>query len=98
MKNKEVCKEFIHRRAAFGSHLVSTGDKLFSYNTCIAQFNGHALILNETKYSVTTSKHQNYLRNAVTNSGIWATTYLTDNVNYNTRDLVEVYERIYRDY
>lgn len=98
MKNKEVCKEFIRRRVASGSNLVSTGDKLFSYNTCIAQFNGHALILNETKYSVTTSKHQSYLRKTVTDSGIWATTYLVDNVNYNTRDLVEVYERIYRDY
>lgn len=98
MKNKEVCKEFIRRRAACGSNLISTGDKLFSYNTCIAQFNGHALVLNETKYSVTTSKHQHYLKNAVTNSGIWATTYLVDNVDYNIQDLAEIYERIYRDY
>ena len=36
MKNKEVCKEFIRRKAARRSNLVSTGDKLFSYNTCIA--------------------------------------------------------------
>ena len=38
MKNKEVCKEFIRRRVARGSNLFSTGDKLFSYNTCIAQW------------------------------------------------------------
>ena len=98
MKNKEVCNEFIHRRVASGSNLVSTGDKLFSYNTCIAQFNGHALILNETKYSVTTSKHQHYLRIAITNSGIWSTTCIIDNIDYNTRDLIQLYERIYRDY
>ena len=98
MKNKEVCKEFIRRRVARGSNLVSTGDKLFSDNNYIAQFNGHILILNETEYSVTTNKHQHYLKNAVTNSGIWATTYLVNNVDYNIQDLVEIYERIYRDY
>ena len=68
MKNKEVYKEFINRRAACGSNLVSTGDKLFSYNTCIAQWHPHGVIYNETKYSPTTSRHQSYLRNAITHN------------------------------
>lgn len=95
MKNKEVCKEFIRRRVARGSNLFSTGDKLFSYNTCIAQFNGHALVLNETKYSPTISRHQSYLRNAITHNIGWVGVVIVDNINFNTRDLMPDYERIY---
>ena len=65
MKNKEVCKEFIYHKVASGSNLVSTGDKLFSYNTCIAQWYPVGIIYNETKYSPTTSRHQSYLRQAL---------------------------------
>lgn len=91
MKNKEVCKEFIRRRAACGSNLVSTGDKLFSYNTCIAQWYSNIIIYNETKYSPTTSRHQSYLRNALTYNIGW----VVNNINFNTRDLIPYYERIY---
>lgn len=95
MKNKEVCKEFIHHRAACGSNLVSTGDKLFSYNTCIAQWYPHGVIYNETKYSPTTSRHQSYLRNAITHNIGWVGVVIVDNINFNTRDLMLDYERIY---
>lgn len=95
MKNKEVCKEFIHRRIASGSNLISTGDKLFSYNTCIAQWHPHGVIYNETKYSPTTSRHQSYLRNAITHNIGWVGAVIIDNINFNTRDLMPDYERIY---
>ena len=65
MKNKQVCEEFFNHREACGSNLRSTGDKLFSYNTCIAQWDDNYLLLNETKYSTTTSKHQTYLQYAI---------------------------------
>lgn len=95
MKNKEVCEEFMHHRIASGSNLVSTGDKLFSYNTCIAQWHPHGVLYNETKYSTTTSRHQYYLRIAIFNNLGWVGATILSNVNYNTRDLMSDYERIY---
>lgn len=65
MNNKEVCKAFSYKEKATGSNLMSTGDKLFSYSTCIAEWDGAYLILNKTKYSTTTSKHQTYLYRAI---------------------------------
>lgn len=45
--------------------MISTGDKLFSYNTCIAEkYKERGLdrcVINETTYSVTTTKHHNLL-------------------------------------
>lgn len=95
MKNKEVCKEFICHRVASGSNLVSTGDKLFSYNTCIAQWHSNGVIYNETKYSSTTSRHQSYLKSAITHNIGWERAVIVDNINFNTRDLTPDYERIY---
>lgn len=37
MKNKEVVEAFLSSDVAVGSNLYSTGDKLFSYRTCIAE-------------------------------------------------------------
>ena len=95
MKNKEVCKEFICRRVASGSNLISTGDKLFSYNTCIAQWYPNGVIYNETKYSSTTSRHQSYLKSAITHNIGWERVVIIDNINFNTRDLISDYERVY---
>ena len=62
MRNKEVAYAFINREAASGSNLMSTGDRLYSYNTCIAQYDDdNTLYINYTKYSSTTSRHQGYL-------------------------------------
>lgn len=71
MKNKEVCEAFLNRESAMGSNLYSDGHKLFSYSTCIAEWEGYdnKLYVNSTKYSVTTSIHQSYLRNSL--SRIW---------------------------
>lgn len=61
MRNIEVVKEFIRGNRASGSNLTSTGDKLFSYNTCITQFIDGTLYINITRYSATTSRHKNYI-------------------------------------
>ena len=40
-------------------------DKLYSYNTCIAQIHGETVIFNNHSYSNSTSKHQNLARGAI---------------------------------
>lgn len=62
MKNKEVVEIFLCGEAAIGSNLYSTGDKLFSYRTCIAEWHGGYLIVNTTRYSNTNSRHQSYFK------------------------------------
>ncbi len=64
MRNSEVVEAFLKKRIAInkGSSLSSTGTKLFSYATCIAEWSNGLLIINLTKYSVTSSKHLYYLK------------------------------------
>lgn len=59
MNTSDVGRAFWSKRAATGSSVHSSGDKLFSYATVILQRlpNGQT-IGNATKYSTTTSKHQ----------------------------------------
>lgn len=57
MKNKEVVEAFLSGDVATGSNLRSTGYKLFSYRTCIAEWYDGYLLINITRYSNTTSKH-----------------------------------------
>lgn len=48
---QEIANAFMRGETAKGSSaLWSTGDKLMSYDTCIAQWDGPALVLNKTKY------------------------------------------------
>lgn len=63
MKNKEVVESFISRNIANSANLISTGNKLISYNTCIAEwYTSSILLINETYYSNTTSRHLNLLK------------------------------------
>lgn len=63
MKNKEVVDNFISRNIAKSANLISTGDRLISYNTCIAEwYTSQILLINETYYSNTTSRHLNILK------------------------------------
>ena len=63
MKNIEVIKCFMKGYPAKSSsgNLRSTGEKLFSYNTCIAEWVNDYLFVNLTKYSSSTSRIQNML-------------------------------------
>ena len=65
MRNEDVAKAFLNRRTASVNNLSSSGDKLFSYNTCIAQWVGSTLIGNATKYSTTTSRHLGYIKQCI---------------------------------
>ena len=61
MRNEEVVIAFLHRERAKSStgSLWSTGDCLYSYSTCIAEYTKDGkLYVNLTKYSTTTSHHQ----------------------------------------
>lgn len=63
MRNIEVIKFFIKRVPAksWTGNTRSTGEKLFSYNTCIAEWINGYLFVNITKYSSSTSRIQNML-------------------------------------
>lgn len=65
MKTIDVIFAFKSRKSARTGSVKSDKYKLFSYYTCIAQwYSEDVVILNETKYSRSTSKHQTYLNNA----------------------------------
>lgn len=90
IKNKNVVERFIDKEIAQGSNLISSGNKLFSYRTCIAQWVGNTMIINLTKYSSTTSRHQTYLRAIVEyelNRGVIEKIIPKIDVEINTREL-----------
>lgn len=63
MKNQDVIKKFVNfSEEAHTLNVVSTGEKLFNYDTCLAQRHKGKIILNVTRYSVSTSKVQHYLK------------------------------------
>ena len=57
MKNKDVVEAFLRHRKASTKNLCSTGIRLLSYNTCIAEHYEDEIIGNATKYSTTSSIH-----------------------------------------
>lgn len=59
--SEKLIKKFLEGNKAINSSMRSTGDKLFSYFTCIAQKTNNGFIVNSTKYSDTTSKQQGIL-------------------------------------
>lgn len=62
MRNQEVISKFVNfAESAATANVRSTGDKLFNFYTCIAQRHEGKIIVNVTRYSVTTSKMQNNL-------------------------------------
>lgn len=69
MKNKDLCIDFVAGTAAgLAANNMSVsydGTRLYSYETVIAQRLRNGMILiNCTRYSVTTSKHQRFLMDA----------------------------------
>lgn len=100
MKNIDVIIKFLNRTKASSSNgnLRSTGDKLFSYNTCIAEWHSKKIIydgematiasyeltVNVTKYSTSTSKIQNMLLQKIP---FGKTVYKVENVPINTQEL-----------
>lgn len=65
MRNIEVIEAFVSKIKGKNKNgsLESTGLKLYSYNTCIAEwYTSSILLINETYYSNTTSRHLNLLK------------------------------------
>lgn len=66
-----------HGEKGNSMHISNDGTKLYSYGTCIAQkLQNGQFIVNASKYSVTTSRHQYHLRNALR-----GTQYIETSVN-----------------
>lgn len=59
--NASVIDSFLKHEENCAGHLMSTGKRLISYQTTIAQWYEGYLIVNMTKYSQTTSKHRGIL-------------------------------------
>jgi len=89
ISNNEVIDNFLNKKFGFsGSSVSSKQDKLFSYNTIIAQWFDDTLLVNNTKYSSTTSKTQGRLIRSINNSTRWFT---VDNIEMNTKNLNYLY-------
>lgn len=77
MKNVDVIKGFVNGgKVGKGNSVFSKGDRLFSYDTIIAEKIDGKVYVNETKYSVTTSKAQYYLRCCLKGCGIKVEAYV----------------------
>jgi hypothetical protein len=89
MRNDEVIKEFLHKNFyKRGSSVTSDQNKLFSYNTVIAQWFEDTLLVNDTKYSPTTSKAQGILIRSIGSNVKW---YIVDHISRGTNDLSYLY-------
>lgn len=74
MKNEQVIKDFMNGATSghtpkrniymggYGSTLRIDGDDLINYNTIIATRVGNTILLNNNKYSTTTSKIQSMIK------------------------------------
>lgn len=68
--NREVAEAFVLGNPSANANMTSTGDRLFSYNTCIAEsflnrYNEICFVVNHTRYSNTTTRHRNYVNDEV---------------------------------
>ena len=85
MRNQEVISKFVNfAESAATANVRSTGDKLFNYYTCIAQRHEGKYLLNVTRYSITTSKIQCYVRRELSDHDVIEVT----SVPRGTRNLV----------
>lgn len=94
MRNEEVVIAFSHREEAKSStgSLWSTGDCLYSYSTCIAEYDKDGrLYVNLTKYSTTTSHHQTLVKRHLFNT---AYRFLY-HIERNKAHIVDKQDRIY---
>lgn len=91
MKNVDVIRTFINGgRNAKTENLRIIANVLENYSTVLAEFTEYGLIVNSTKYSVSTSKIQSALRFELSNAGI---SYIElKGLRYGVRDLATHYE------
>jgi hypothetical protein len=102
MRNRDVCKKFFEGSGDYyGSNLYCDAKRIFSYKTCIGEIVDEdddyiTIILNTTKYSATTSKHQSYLKYALqeyqNNCNKHIIIHTIDNVEMGARYLWVIYK------
>ena len=80
MTNQQVGEKFLKGEKGKSLNMESTGDKLFSYNTVIAQRVDNRMVFNSTKYSQTTSKQTGWIK-------YYADMVTSEYVPINTHDL-----------
>lgn len=92
MTNKEVISNYYRGniQPKIESHtgnlyITHSGRKLMNYNTCLSQRVGHTIIINVTKYSVTTSKIQTWIKAEFAYNP--SVVYTTKEVPIGTQDL-----------
>ena len=63
MRNIEVINQFLNKSSGNSDtkNLISDGVRLFSYNTCIAEWTDDFVLFNVTKYSRSTSRIQSMI-------------------------------------
>lgn len=77
MKNLEVVEHFLDRKPAQSGHLTSTGKKLISYWTKVAEWSQGKIMVTSTYYSKTTSRHINLMKRKAEEYGITVEETLT---------------------
>ena len=94
MKNKDVIEMFLSKKPAKGSNLYSDGKRLINYSTTLAEWYGStSLFVNATRYSVSTSKNQSWLKCAIDEHAYIVPIPLY-NVPINTEELQRNYEMV----
>lgn len=99
MTNFDVCVAFVNGSnngcRSKNMWVNQDGSKLYSYGTVIAQkLPSGAIILNDTKYSITTSIHQSHTRLAISCYAKELKTYHTDKfVPMGAYDLIRYYSK-----
>lgn len=68
--NREVAEAFVLGNPSANANMTSTGDRIFSYHTCIAEsflnrYNEICFVVNHTRYSNTTTRHRNYVNDEI---------------------------------
>jgi len=96
MKNKDVIELFLQKKKANGSNLRSDGKRLINYHTTLAEwYSDFYLLVNNTRYSVSTSRNQYYLKNVVDNNSNIIPIPI-NSVPMGTINLTDMYEFIKR--
>ena len=90
MRTRDLIEKFVNGKSGlFASNMHSIDDKLFNWETVIAQFINNILFINTTHYSITTTKHQNELLRLAERNNIHY--YIVDDIAMGTTDLSYLY-------
>ena len=70
MKNEDVIIAFLKKERGASQSLKSSRVKLFSYSTCIAQWEDHHILVNPTSYTNTMDRNLTLLYRILSTSDI----------------------------